>query len=186
MRGRRKLALEAVGKKLVKVLRFRQVLQPVRTEVTHGEIIEQVARRLREQHLASVTRRHQACTTVEVDTDVTLVGSTRLTGVDPHPHVHPRGCKRALRLDCGLHRRPSRRERDQKRVPLRIDLHTAVCGGSLADQVPVIRQRLLLLAPELLQEPSRALNIREQKRDGACRKFSHGRHTFLSRSSRAD
>src|SRR5439155_534930 len=45
-------------------------------------VIDELSRRLREKDLRTVARSCDACSTVDVDADVTLVGQGRLAGVD--------------------------------------------------------------------------------------------------------
>ena len=70
------------------VLGGQQVLEPVRAQVSQIEAVDDVPRRLREQHLPAVPRGGDPCRTVDVHAHVALVGSNRLPGVDAHAHPH--------------------------------------------------------------------------------------------------
>ena len=76
--------------------------------------------------------------------------------------------QRGGRLD-----RPRRgREGEEERIALRVHLDAAVCGARLADQPPVlVERRGVGLGAELVQERGRALDVREEKRDGAGREI---------------
>ncbi len=60
-------------------------------EITEGEllgeiVLDELSRRLRDEHLAAVPRCGNAGAAVDVHADVALVGSQRLAGVDAHAH----------------------------------------------------------------------------------------------------
>ena len=80
---RRKLALEAFRHELEDPLRPAQVLQPMLAEIAEGEllweiVLDELSRRLRDEHLAAVACRGNAGAAVDVHSDVALVGSQRL------------------------------------------------------------------------------------------------------------
>ena len=60
------------------------------------------------------------------------------------------------------------RERDEERVALRVDLDAAVPRERVPQHPPVLGQRLRIpLRAELVQQPRRALDVREQEGDRA-------------------
>jgi hypothetical protein len=66
----------------------------------------------------------------------------------------------------------SRRERDEERIALRIDLDAAVRAERLAQNEPVRVECIRVpFRPELVEQSRRALDVPEEKGDGARRKF---------------
>jgi hypothetical protein len=58
-------------------------------------------------------------------------------------------------------------------------------GEHLAQDALVLRQHLpVASAAELVQEPGRALDVREQEGDGAGRELAHGRADCTARDER--
>src|SRR6266446_7020138 len=121
----RELARQTLDVELVDVLGRAQVLEPVCAEVAYAGVDERVSR-LRKQYLAAVADGCDARASVDVDSDVSLVGYTRLAGVEPHPDADRTIGQAAL----GVHGRGGRvrrpRERHEECVTLRIDLDTVV------------------------------------------------------------
>ena len=63
-----------------------------------------------------------------------------------------------------------RREGEEEGVALRIDLDAALGGACLTDHSAVLGERLCVaLGAELVQQPRRALDVREEEGDGAGR-----------------
>ena len=63
------------------------------------------------------------------------------------------------------------RKGEEEGVALRIDLDPAVAAARLADQAPVLGERLRVrIGAELVEQPRRALNVGEEEGDGARRK----------------
>jgi hypothetical protein len=89
--------------------------------------------------------------------------------VQSHPDAHLSIRERALglrgRRRC-VHRA---RESDEERVALRIDLDAAVAGEGSAQDAAMLRQHLGIVLAELVQQPGRPLDIREEEGDGARR-----------------
>ena len=87
-----------------------------------------------------------------------------------------------LRLRRGEHRLARIGEGEVERVALHLHLDAAVPGERLAQQAAVILERphVRLLA-ELLQQPRRALDVREEQRDRAARKLRHDQAYDASR-----
>ena len=71
-----------------------EVLQAVIPEVAHRRI-DEVPRRLGQQHLVSVSGRRDACSPVHVETHVALVREDRLAGMDPHANLIARSARAA-------------------------------------------------------------------------------------------
>ena len=68
------------------------------------------------------------------------------------------------------------REGDEERIALSVDFHPAVGAASGAEDAPMLGQgRRIANRAQLVEEPGRAFDIREQKRDGSRRQVArHG------------
>ena len=112
---------------------------------------------------------------VHVEADVTLVRQPRLARVQPHAHANrPAGkCALAVRSSGDRVRRAG--ECDEKRITLRVDLDALVLGKRRAESPPMLVQRLPVVVAELMQQPRRALHIREQQRHDTGRETAHHR-----------
>ena len=80
----------------------------------------------REQHLAAVAGGADPRSSVDIDSDVALVGNHRFTRVDAHSHAHRATRERALHASRRRDSIGSVRERGEERIALRIDLDAAV------------------------------------------------------------
>jgi hypothetical protein len=146
----------------------------VLAEVAQVEVVrDEVASRLREQHLASVRGAHDPGRTVDVHADVALVRHLRLARVQSHPHAHPTICERALRLLCSRGPIVRALERNEERVALRVDLDAVVAPERLPQQPTMVRQDVDVAVTELLEESRRALDVGEEQRDGSGRQLAH-------------
>ena len=177
----RELARQTLDLELVDALGRAQVLEPVCAEVAYPGVDERVSR-LRKQYLAAVADGCDARASVDVDSDVSLVGYTRLAGVEPHPDADRTIGQAAL----GVHGRGGRvrrpRERHEECVTLRIDLDTVVVRTGRADDPAVIVERIAVPVAELVQQPRRPLDVREEERHHSTREFAwHA--TIISPSS---
>jgi hypothetical protein len=82
-----------------------------------------------------------------------------------HAHADRTGGQRPPPLARGLDRFGRRRERIEERVPLRVHLHTATPRERLPQQPPMRSERFLVrLSAQLVQQPRRALDVREKLR----------------------
>jgi hypothetical protein len=86
---------------LVEMLRLGQVLESVLAEGGDFVSLDQVARRLREKHLAAVAGGADSRRAVHVDADVAFVRHDRLAGVDPHAYEDRAGRQLRLSLERG-------------------------------------------------------------------------------------
>ena len=64
-------------------------------------------------------------------------------------------------------------KRDEERVPLRVDLLSAMCLERGAQDSAVVGEHLPVLVSQLLDQPGRALDVREEERDCAARELRH-------------
>ena len=149
---------------LEQALRRREVLQTVLAEVANGLAGDEVARRLRQEHLPAVPGGGDPRRAVDVDPDVALVGHDRLARVEPHADADRPVAERRLPVGGGGDRVGGARERDEERVALRVHLDAAVPRESLAQHTAVLAQQLRVALAVLVQQPRRALDVREQER----------------------
>jgi len=88
---RRKVAGQGRIDELEEMLRLGQVLQSVVAEVAEPDadvlVLEQIARRVRDEHLAAVAGGADARAAVDADAYVALPGRRHLAGVDADPHA---------------------------------------------------------------------------------------------------
>jgi hypothetical protein len=82
----------------------------------------------------------------------------------------------ALTVDRGCHGVLGASKRDEEGVALRVDLAPVVGGERLAQDPLVLLERLAVPLAELLQQPSRALDVGEEEGDGADRKLVDRAH----------
>ena len=106
-----------------------------------------------------------ASAAVDVNSDVALRVHGGCAGVQTHSHGDLPRRQRPLRRGRGGHRGACGREGDEERIPLGIDLHTALGGEGIPQDRAVLRERLRVhLRPELPQQAGGALDVGEQKR----------------------
>ena len=170
----REVAREPVDLELVDALRRAEILEAVHAQVADVRVHERTGR-LRQEHLPAVADGGDPRALVHVEADVSLLGQPRLARVQPHPHAYrPVGqCALAVRSGGDGVRRAG--EGDEERVTLRVDLDAFVLGERRAESPPMLVQRLPVVVSELVQQPRRALHVREQQRHDAGREIAHHR-----------
>ncbi len=85
--------------------------------------------------------------------------------------------QRALSVLGSRHRIRGTAERDKERVALRIDLDAVVRRERGPQTAAMLVQRVAVTVAELLQQPRRALDIREEQRDDTRREVPrHGKN----------
>ena len=109
---------------------------------------------------------------VHVEADVSLLGQPRLARVQPHPHADRPIGQAALAVRGSGDRVRRAGERDEERVTLRVDLDALVVRTRRADDPPMLVQRLPVPVAELVQQPRRALDVREQQRHHSAREIA--------------
>ena len=116
----------------------------------------------------------------DVQPEIALLADVRLAGVEPHAHAHRAPVRPlvvaegALGVDRGRDCVARPREREEEGVALRVDLRAAARAEGLAHEPPVVgRDVSVRLVAELLQEARRALDVREDERDGAAGQLGH-------------
>ena len=112
---------------------------------------------------------HHARCTVNVHTDVALVGDHRLTRVNAHPNSDTGRLERVLtRVSCG-YGVAGARKCVEERVALGIDLDSSVPAERFAQQPPVLREDGGVLIAELVEQARGAIDVREQERHRPAR-----------------
>ena len=85
----RELGGQAVDDELVETLRLAEILEAMEAEVREREArpaaVEELARRLRDEHLAAVGRRADPCAAVDAEADVPAVARVDRARVEAHP-----------------------------------------------------------------------------------------------------
>jgi hypothetical protein len=108
-----------------------------------------------------------ACRTVHISTDIALVGQQRRPCVQANTHLDRAGCERLREGRGGLNRSWCRREGEEERVSLRVDLDAVVTRAGLADQAAVLGKRSrIALRSQFVQELRRSFDVGEE--DGDC------------------
>src|SRR5439155_14529925 len=114
---------------------------------------------------------------MDAQPDVAALRQRRLAAVQPHAHaqlgaIWPGMCgERALAGDRRLERVVSAAEDGEEGVPLSVDHFAAVRGERIAKDPAVLAEHVSVMASELLEQPSRAFDVREQEGDRAARKL---------------
>jgi len=152
-----------------------EVLQPVLAEVLHLRI-DQLLRLRGQQDLAAVTDRRYPRAKMDILAHIPLADDVRPAGVQPDTHFDRPLRELALDFGRGRDRRGCAREGHEERIALRVHLDAAVPGAALADDAPVLEERVRVrLRPELVQQPRRALDVGEQEGHGSRREVApHG------------
>ncbi len=142
-------------------------------------VLDELARGVRQQHLAAVGRGADACASVDAHPDVSLAADDGLTGVDPHAHMNGDAVGPGLRSQGALRRYgggdrvTGTREGDEESVALRVDLVAVELFNRRAEQPRVRGQDFVVLPAELLKQPRRAFDVAEEESDGAGRTLRH-------------
>ena len=133
----------------------------------------EVTRRLRDEDLPAVSGGRDTSRSVHVDPDIALVGDEWLAGVQPHPHTNGTALELVTCLGRGRKRFRRRREGDEERITLGVDLDAAVTLEGVAQHAPMLGEQVRVTVAVLLQKPRRALDVREEERDRAVRQRRH-------------
>ena len=179
----REVAGEPVDLELVDALRCAQVLEAVHTQVAHNRVHERMGR-LRQEHLPAVADGGDPRAPMYVEADVSLLAQPRLAGMQPHPHADRPVGQRALAVGSGGDGVRGAGEGDEERVTLCIDLDARMVGERGAESAPMLLQRLPVIVAEPVQQPRRALHVREQQRHDTRRKIAH-HHAIMERHGSA-
>src|SRR6266853_777977 len=143
------------------------------TEIVYVIPSGEVARRLRKQDLTAMPGSCDPRRPMDVQADVTVCSHGWLAGVQPHPHPHwPVGERPLSILGCG-HRVGCSRECDKERIALGVDLNPAVALERIAQYPPMFSEQACVGVWLLVQQPSRRLDVGEEKGHRPAREFSH-------------
>ena len=183
---RREAARQPLDHELVEALRFGQILEAIRAEVTESRrgraVGNELTRSRRHERLATVRCRCDSRAAMHVDADIVAVRDQRLTRMQTHPHPDrravgpPMPSERYLCRDRGRERTAWIREGDKEAVPLRVHLDPAIACERLANELPVVCEHAGVVVAELVEEPRRPLDVGEEKCDRTCGQFSHHLH----------
>jgi hypothetical protein len=138
-------------------------------------VLHETAGALGDEDLPAVRRGGDASSAMDVDADVVTADDERLARVQAHAHADGGAVRpgvRGERLLGGYGRsQPGDRVRegDEEAVALRVDLAPAVPVEGVPQQPTVFRQDLGILVAEIVEQPGRALDVREEERDNAGR-----------------
>ena len=117
------------------------------------------------------------------ETHVAAVAKARLTRIQSHPYSNRRRCRPLLKRQNTLplgsrHDGSACAAKDREEpVALAVDLDPAMLLENRAEQLVVPREQLAVaLSAQLLEQPSRALDVRKQEGDRAARKLGCGWH----------
>src|SRR5262245_45779425 len=178
---RRKLARESSDVELVEPLVALEVLEAVRAEIADRDACEpalqELASRVREENLPTVGDGADAGRAVDSKADVPFLPDDRLSGMQTHSYaqlgvVWPRVLgERPLGKHGSAQRGVRALEREQKRVALVVDLSAALCFDGPPQNLVVLGEHRDVALAELLHEPRRAGDVREEERDRAGRQL---------------
>jgi hypothetical protein len=133
----------------------------------------EVARRLRDEDLPAVADRSDASCAMDVDADVALLGEERLARVQAHPDADRSGLERNLSVDSRGKCIRGPREGDEERVSLRVDLDATVPAKTFTQRLSMVAKHIRVRIAELVQQPSRSLDVREEEGDCPGWKLAH-------------
>ena len=160
-------------------LRARQVLEPVLAEVAERDafgqvVLDELARRPREEHLTAVRRGADACGAGNVETDV--AGRRRA----PAGRVQPMRTRTRSRQARAAAARRARDglgrawERGEERVALRVDDGAVRIGDGRVDEAAMLGEQLPVASlPSACSSSRRAFDVREEERDCSGRQLRH-------------
>ena len=163
-----------------------EVLQPLGSEVAHGDlrelvlgVLEQGMRRLREQDLPAVPGRADARRAMDGQAEVAVRVERCLAGVNAHPysHVDPVGPRvlreRLARGHGGRHGIAGAPEDRVGPVPLGLHLLAARLLHRFPEDAPVIGQDGAVPVAKTPKQRGRPLDVGEEEGDGAARELCH-------------
>ena len=135
-------------------------------------ITEELCGRVRQEHLPAMPGGADPRAAVHADADVALFRRDRRRAVDSHPYAQLASVRPLVRCQHPLgvdgRARGIRRawECHEERVSLRIHLRPTGSGNAFADQPSVfVEHDAVPLRTEVAQQPGRALDVGEEKRD---------------------
>ena len=160
---------------LIDALGCQEILESVVPKVADGHI-DELPRRLGQQHLRPVSGRRDTCPSVNVETDISLFRKDRLARVDPHANSGAARREAVLCGPCRFYGVGGSGEGEEERVTLRVDLDAPVRRGRLAKDPAVLSEHPDVGVAQFVKLAGRALDVREDERDRSRWEIgSHGR-----------
>ncbi len=159
------------------------VLEPIRAKLAHRHavhlVLDQFACRARKKYLPAVTGRTDPRRPMHPEPDVPLLASGGLTCVQAHAHANRDVfgplvlSQRPLSNDGRAEGSIRAGESEEERVTLRVDLAALVGPGSVADDALMLGEHGTVPRTQLLEQPCRPLDVREQEGDSPTWEFCH-------------
>src|ERR1700686_2069725 len=138
----------------------RKIFQPVATKLPESNVY-QASGRIRDNHLAAMGCRTDPSRLVHVETDVAFFGGIRLASMDANSHPDQAFPHGILCRCCGGDCAGRAWKRVEECIALRVDFGTAMSTEGLTDPISMSSQLLRVPSPQLSQEASGPLDIRE-------------------------
>jgi hypothetical protein len=169
---------------LEQMLGSREIAQSMQAEIPQLDTVREVAVDegtgcFRCQDLAAVRSGHDAGRPVNVEANVITAGDAGLAGVQADPNAHVNRARplfpgdRALDPHSGCDRVRRGREDSKERIPLGPKLHRGAAGKRLAADPVVSLEQVVVVTPQRLEEPRRALDVAEEERYRSDRQGGH-------------
>src|SRR6266704_6438783 len=102
-----------------------------------------------------MTRRRDACRSMNVDADVAILGEERFPCVEPHAYTNPAGAESLLSGGGGRGRVPRPRKREKECIALCVYLNSAVRRHRVSQQTPMLREHIRIRVAQLMQQTRR-------------------------------
>lgn len=163
---------QAVREQLEELLGVGEVLQPNLAERDDVDRARELGRGLREEDLLAVARRADALRPMDLDTHVLTADDAGLAGVDAHsdPDAGVAGPdvvnKRTLGGEGGGDCVMGAGERGEEGVALRRDDDPSMSCDRVLEERVVLRENLLVVGAETLEEARRSLDVGAQQGHG--------------------
>ncbi len=136
--------------------------------------VDEVARRLGDDHLSTVCGCGDSRSPVDVDPYIALRCDEWLTGMNSDPHAWRASGKSLLPLARRLDSIAGPRERIEERVSLRIHLDAPALGERGAERTSMLGENVRVLVTEFVQEQRGALDVGEEEGNCARWEGAHG------------
>ncbi len=105
--------------------------------------------------------------------------SARCPGVQAHTHGYQPCAEPSLAATAAACCALRRRERDEERIALGVDLDSTMRDERIAKDTPVLRECVgVHVRAETVQQPCRALDVREEQGDGSAREIGAHRRVI--------
>src|SRR6266568_2796720 len=124
----------------------------------YSVVCNQIAGRLGEKHLPSMSGAHNACGTVDIQAHIPFGHARRFTSMQTHAYAHRHTLRPGISGECALCSHGSRERitgasKDGKNgIPLRIDLVPSLLLESTSQQCTARGQQLAVAITELMEQ----------------------------------